>query len=282
MNARVAPPQPAALPTLVLIHDVASVTREFELLVPILAARSVSFDCIEIPGYTSGRDRPTGDWRRWLATAGTSLDRRYPAGASVVLAGFGAGAALAAALAIGPRPQRVGGVAMLSPSFATDESPGPRRLAPRVAAMLGLDRRMMVPRLEPLGIRNPKTRKGIVRDLEECGMSAIGPARMSLRARRESERLHAHVRGSLASLAMPVLILQAADDAPALEYSERMVAAIGASARLIALEHSERRITVDNDRQRVAHELADFLGAPKRVPTTAAPATRQRSAVASV
>ncbi len=81
------------------------------------------------------------------------------------------------------------------------------------------------------------------------------------------------MRTSIASLTSPLLVLHAREDEVApLDGIERFVAAMahrGQSAQLITLEHSYHRITIDNDRQRVAHEIADFLGAPKRRAATA-------------
>jgi carboxylesterase len=269
--------QSTALPTLVLIHDLLSSPLEFGLIAQILRAREVPFDFIEIPGYSHGSDRAALAWRDWVAAAGSLLDQRYGADAPIVLGGLGAGGALAAALALERRPQRVRGVTLLSPVFAQDGTAvRPSRLH-AVASALGLDRWIAVRRREPFGVKNAKTRKWIAREIEEKDISSIGPARLPLRALRESALLHAHVRATLASLPAPLLVLHAADDdVCSLASVSRIIDELGGAARLIALEHSYRMITIDNDRQRVAHELADFIGAPKRSPD--APSAAVRSA----
>ncbi len=253
------------LPTLVLIHDLLGCAGEFDLVAPILSAREVRIDCLSIDGYSHGVGRPSFAWRDWVAAAGRALDDRHAGGAPVLLGGVGTGAALAAALALQPRRQRVTGVALLACAFDGCERLSARH---RTAARVGLDRWIEIPCEEPFGIKNPKTRRAIARQLAEDGFAPIGPSRLPLRAIHESDRLHAHVRASLAALTVPLLALHAREDAETpLEAIERLVAAMtdrGQPARLIPLEHSFRRITVDNDRQRVAHELADFLGAPKR------------------
>jgi carboxylesterase len=271
----------AALPTLVMIHDLLGSPREFELTTQILSARDVGFHFLEIPGYSHGNEQPLIDWRAWVASAGALVDRHYGPDAELVFGGIGTGAALAAALALQPRPQRVRGVAMLSPTFAVE---GPS-VSPmhRVAFALKLDRWMSVTRRDPFGVKNPKTRKWIAREFEDHGASSIGGPRFPLRAMRESARLHAHIRPSLKSLPAPLLVLHAtADNVSSVGSVSRLVEELGATARLVTLDHSYRMITMDNDRQRVAHELADFIGAPKRrSEPPREDARRQRTSVAA-
>ncbi len=274
-------------PTLVLIHDLLGSTSEFDFIAPILAAREVRIDGLSIDGYSHGAGRPALAWRRWVDAAERALDARHAADAPVLLAGVGTGAALAAMLALRPRRQHVAGVALLACAFDRCGRLSPRH---RAATRFGLDRWAAVACEEPFGVKNPKTRKQVARQLADDGRAAFGPAALPLRAMRESDRLFAHVCASLASLpslppfGAPLLALHAREDADApLDAVERLVATInerGRHARLIALEHSYHRITIDNDRQRVAHELADFLGAPKRR-AAPSPTSPDRVAVAA-
>jgi carboxylesterase len=259
------------LPSLVLIHDLMSSPLEFGLMTQILGARGVRYHFLEIPGYTHGVERPALAWRQWLTAAAARLDERYAAGEPIVLAGLGTGAALAAALALESRRQDVRGLALLSPAFPAQSTA--RAPTHAIAASLGLDRWVAIRRSDPFGIKNPKTRKWVAREIEESGMSSAGPATLPLRAVRESERLHEHVQAELLRLTAPLLVLHAREDADAsLAAVSALVEQLSGSARLIPLEHSYHMITLDNDRQRVAHELADFLGAPKREPLAPRPA----------
>ncbi len=269
--------QAAALPTLVLIHGLFSSPLEFALTSQLLRSRGVRFDCLEIPGYTlADRGRPSS-WRDWLHVASAALDARYEPQEAIVLCGLCVGGALAAALAAEARQQRVCGVAMLSPTFDYDGWSLSRwRHLRRLGYALGLARWITVREREPFGIKNPKIRKWVVREFERSDVSSIGPSRLPLWGLRESERLHAHVRPLLRTLlrtlAMPLLVLHAREDEiTSLASVAAWVAELGDRAWLVTLEHSYHMITIDNDRQRVAHELADFIGAPKTTRATPRP-----------
>ena len=268
-----------ALPRLVLIHGLFSSPQEFALTAQTLRVRGVDFDFIEVPGYTMGDRRHVGIWQRWVDAASKALDAHYPAGTPIVLGGLCVGGAIAAKLAVAPRQQDVRGLALLSPSFDYDGwSLTPWRHLRRLGYWLRVDRWISVAEAEPYGIKNPKIRKWVVRELERDQISAVGPARLPLRALRESERLYAAVRSLLRGSSLPVLVLHAREDEiTRIESVERLVDEIGPKARLVVLEHSYHMITVDNDRQRVAHELADFIGAPRTARVPEQVALRSRS-----
>ena len=275
------------LPTLVLIHGLFSSPLEFGLMSQVLRSRGVVYDYLDVPGYTLADRRRQSSWREWLAAASKALDARYGAGEPIILGGLCVGGALAAALAAEPRRQSVHGVAMLSPTFDLDGWSLTRwRHLRRVGYALGLDRWITIAEREPFGIKNPKIRKWVMRELAVCDLSSVGPARLPLWGLRESERLHADLRPSLARLPAPLAVLHARDDEiTSVASVERWVGALGSAARLIVLEHSYHMITVDNDRQRVAHELADLVGALRtsraHVRPCAFPASRSNSAVAT-
>lgn len=261
------------LPTLVLIHGLFSSPLEFALMSQILRTRGVPFDFLEIPGYTLADRRRRSSWRAWLHAAGAALDARYGPGEPIVLGGLCVGSALATALAAEERQQRVCGVAMLSPTFDYDGWSLSRwRHLRRLGYALGLARWITIREREPFGIKNPKIRKWVVREFEQCEMSSIGPSRLPLWGLRESERLNAHVRPLLRALVPPLLVLHAREDEiTSLSSVERWMGGLDNAARLVVIEHSYHMITIDNDRQRVAHELADFVGAPKTARATARP-----------
>ena len=273
------------LPTLVLIHGLFSSPLEFALTSQTLRSRGVSFDCLEIPGYTLADRRRPSSWRDWLHAARAALDARYGPGEPIVLGGLCVGSALATALAAEARQQRVCGVAMLSPTFDYDGwSLSPWRHLRGLGYALGLARWITIREREPFGIKNPKIRKWVVREFEQGEVSSIGPSRLPLWGLRESERLNAHVRPLLRALSLPLLVLHAREDEiTSLTSVERWIAGLGGAAQLVVLEHSYHMITVDNDRQRVAHELADFVGAPKTAratPKAVAPRAKLEPAVA--
>lgn len=252
-------------PTLVLVHDLLGSPLEFGLLSQILQARDVRFDVLDVPGYTRGHGSARLDRAAWLAEAGRALDARHAADEPIVVGGFGTGAALAVALAAAPRPQRVQGLALLSPTFDRDGwGARPMLRHRRVAYALGLDRLLSVRERDPFGVRNPKIRKWVARELADGLPSAVIRERLPLRAFREAERLEAEAAASWHAVDVRTLVLHAVDDEVASISGVRRLVDGRTNVALIALEHSHHRITIDNDRQRVAHELADFVGAPKR------------------
>lgn len=272
------------LPTLVLIHGLFSSPLEFALTSQILRARGVTFDWLEIPGYTLADRRRPSSWRDWLDAARAALDARYGPEEPIVLGGMCVGGALAAALAAEARQQRVCGLAMLSPTFDYDGWSLTRwRHLRRLGYVLGLARWITIREREPFGIKNPKIRKWVVREFERCEMSSVGPSRLPLWGLRESDRLNAHVRPLLRTLAPPLLVLHARDDEiTSLSSVERWIAALGKAVQLVVLEHSYHMITIDNDRQRVAHELADFVGAPKTARATPRPVAPRAKLVPAI
>ncbi|MEO8938595.1 MAG: alpha/beta fold hydrolase [Burkholderiaceae bacterium] len=260
---------PAAQPaTLVLIHGLFSSPAEFGLLSRILRARGIAFEFLEIPGYTNAdRTRPSS-WRQWVDAADAALDARFATGTSIAIGGLCVGGMIAAALAIRPRPQTVVGLALMSPTFEYDGwSIGRWQRWRKLAYLLRIDRWMTVREQAPFGIKNLKTREWVMQELAGAGASAAGPAKLPLRGIREAERLCAWVRKNFAAIRVPLLVLHAREDEIAsLASVDRVLATATATAttRRVVLEHSFHMITIDNDRQRVAHELADFATASAR------------------
>ena len=255
------PSGPDPRPTLVLIHGLFSSPLEFGLLARRLRARGVAYEFLRIPGYTDAARRARPDWRQWVRLAGAALDARFANGESIVLGGLCVGGAIAAMLTAQPRPQKVVGLALLSPTFAYDGwSIGRLQRLRGIAYALGIDRWMSVREREPFGIRNAKTRRWVMEELASRGASAVGPASLPLRGIRETERLYARVEAGFADLSPPLLVLHARDDEISTVASvERVLATATAPTRLVVLERSFHMITIDDDRGRVADELAAFV-----------------------
>ena len=252
----------SALPRLVLIHGLHSSPREFSLLERVLTSRQVEFECLEIPGYTVGAAAPRLDWRDWVHSAKAALNARYASTEALVLAGLCVGGAIAASLA--RDDDRICGLVMMSPTFAYDGWSITRWMKLRaIAYRTGIDRWISVREREPYGIKDPKMRRRVQEELAGGELSSIGPMRLPLRAIRETERLYAASVSWLSGLRIPLLVMHARDDEISTVSSVRhVVGRCGPLARLMILEDSFHMITIDKDRQRVAHALADFIGAP--------------------
>jgi carboxylesterase len=171
------------------------------------------------------------------------------------------GGVMAAAVALESHC-RIAGLVLISPTFTYDGwGLQPIRHLRHLGYWTGLDRFFSVAEREPYGIKNPKIRKWVTRELEQRTQSAVGPARVPLRALREAERMMAVVRARLDELACPVLMIHAREDEiTRLESVQRLFNALPARDKELAiLENSYHMVTVDNDRHQVASLLAGFV-----------------------
>ncbi|HXZ92773.1 MAG TPA: alpha/beta fold hydrolase [Burkholderiales bacterium] len=246
---------------MLLFHGLYSSPQEFAFVGQELRRRAVAHDAVVTPGYTLSNEAATPDWRRWREAALAAVQPHLAGGARVVLGGLCVGGVLAAALAL-EAPRNVAGLVLMSPTFAYDGWGLPRRRhLRRLAYWTGLDRFFSVAEREPFGIKNPKIRKWVIRDLEARASSAVGPARLPLRALREGERLMAEVRARLSELRCPLLIMHAREDEiTSLESVQRLFASLPQADKALAvLEDSYHMITLDNARHEVAALLARFV-----------------------
>jgi carboxylesterase len=95
--------------------------------------------------------------------------------------------------------------------------------------------------------------------MRSCSDSAAGPAELPLWALHESEKLTRHVRGALARLDCPILVMHAREDEITRFASVARVVERARDLTLVALLDSYHMVTMDNDRHRVVAELARFL-----------------------
>ena len=243
-----------------LIHGLLSTPLEFAVVAQTLRARGIVVEALDIPGYTLADRKKPVVWTSWLASLTAVLHERVSPGQPVILGGLCVGGVLAAALAT-RNPERVCGLAMMSPTFAYDGwSLTHWRHLRKLGYALGLARWISMAEREPFGIKNPKIRKWVARDMRERAVSAAGPSRLPLWGLRESERLNTDVRNELPSLSCPLLVLHAREDEiTRLASVERLMRGLPPrDKKLVVLEESYHMITIDNDRHRVADALARF------------------------
>jgi carboxylesterase len=131
----------------------------------------------------------------------------------------------------------------------------------KLAYFLHVDQFISIREREPFGIKNPKIRKWIARDMQQRHASAVGPSKLPLRALREGERLMAQVAHALPQISCPTLIMHAREDEiTSLASVQRLCEKLPTKQReLIVLEESYHMITIDNDRGKVADELTCFM-----------------------
>ena len=261
-------------PPLVLLHGLLSTPREFGLIALPLRNRGVELITPHIDGYGLGARGRRSTWRDWLAAASAAIAQAAPS-RPVVLGGLCAGGLLAAALAL-DAPHAVAGLVLMSATFDFDGWGQTRwRHLRRAGYALGLDRWIRVAERDPFGVKNPKIRAWVAREMRERGGSAAGASTLPLWAIREVDRLKDHVAAGLHRLTPRTLMLHARDDEVCtLASAQRSLRTLAAAdKRLVVLDDSYHMITIDNDRGRVADELLRF---PAAAPPGARPAERSR------
>lgn len=248
-------------PTLLLFHGLLSSPQEFGLIAHMLRSRGVAHESVIVPGYTLANDPASPDWQQWRDAAVAVIEEKVPAGQPVILGGLCMGGVLAAAAALQGRRQ-IAGMVLMSPTFTYDGwGLSPIRHLRHLGYWTGLDRFFGVNEREPFGIKSPKIRKWVIRELEERAQSACGPARIPLRALREGERMMAEVRRRLRELDCPLLIIHATEDEiTSLPSVQRLFDALPQPDKTLAVvNNSYHMITIDNDRQEVAALLVQFV-----------------------
>jgi carboxylesterase len=246
---------------LFLFHGLLSTPREFGLIAHMLRSRGIVFHTISTPGYTLGADVSTLDWRQWRDAALVAVESRVVRDEPIVLGGLCTGGVLAAAVALETR-FRVAGLVLMAPTFTYDGwGLSPVRHLRHLGYWTRLDHFFSVAEREPYGVKSPKIRKWVVRELQARGLSAIGPSRLPLRAVREGERMMAAVRARLTELDCPLSVIHAREDEiTSLDSVKRLFATLpNGDKELNVLENSYHVITIDNDRHEVAALLERFV-----------------------
>jgi len=251
----------AQAPRLVLLHGLLSTPREFFLIAHALRSRGVSYHALAIPGYTeAGRTTRRTRYRAWIESARVAIEKTIAPDEPLILAGLCTGGLLAADLALS-LGSRVRGLAMLSPTFSYDGwGLSKWRHWRHLAYWLRVDRFIRIAEREPYGIKNPRIRRWIARDMRAHADSAAGPSHLPLWALKENEMLISEVRRRASQLGCPLLVVHARDDEiTRLRSVEGFFASVGVTdKRLVVLEDSYHIVTFDNERLRVANELSDF------------------------
>jgi carboxylesterase len=256
-------PWPGRPSRLVLFHGLASTPKEFGFLTHPLRRNGVSLEAPTVPGYSAGMLADGDDWRQWVDAAAQRLDEiEAESSAPYVLGGLCTGAMLAVAVAARRQRPALSGLALLSPLFAYDGWALPWWYALRpVAYATGFTRLFSMKEREPYGLRNERMRQMVRHQVEAGETSMVGPASVSLRVVRESERLSAYVRTLLPDLAYPVQVQHAREDEICrLASVQRALRAVPTGLlSLHVLENSYHMITADNDRHQVAERLGAFV-----------------------
>ena len=226
-----------------------------------LRSHGIVHHAVTIPGYTLANDIGSPDWRDWQRSAHQAVDDACPGDGPVILGGLCMGGMLAAATALSSK-RKISGLVLMSPTFQYDGwGMSPIRHLRHVAYWTGIDRFFSVNEREPFGVKNEKIRRWVKEQMQGRAVSAVGPARMPLRALRQAEKMMAQVRRQLAALDCPLLIIHAREDEiTSLGSVQRVFDALPiADKTLSVLENSYHMITIDNDRRQVTQLLDQFV-----------------------
>lgn len=279
--------QPPSAHRLVLFHGLASTPKEFALLAHPLRRLGVSLITPQVPGYSHGTLADPVRWRDWVRSATDAVEAELGASPQpFILGGLCTGAMLAVAVAAARPHPSLGGLALLSPLFAYDGWGLPWWYRLRyLAYALGLSRRFAMKERPPYGLKNERMRRWVRQQMDAEATTLAGPAQVSLQVVRESERLSRHALACLPHQTLPVLMLHAREDEIcSLRSVERGAERVAPERlRFEVLNDSYHMITADNDRQQVAHSVADFLAGSLASPRRALPDSQAsgRSAAAT-
>jgi len=113
----------------------------------------------------------------------------------------------------------------------------------------------------PFGLKNPRVRARVERDMREKEVSAAGASNLPLNGIYQAQRLIATIKKELPRVVSPTLVIHSReDDVASLRSADEVYGGIQAELRRkIVLEDSYHIITLDNERRQVAAESLNFL-----------------------
>lgn len=267
--------------TAILLHGLCSTPDELSTVAAALRAAGHTVLPLTVPGYSfdgtlnsNPNSKPNGanarqhatPYATWLRTvANAALDAKA-SGQHVVLVGLSAGAALALGTAMmlaREAPRTLQGLVLMSTTLKYDGWSVPRHhfLMP-LALYTPLGRFWHYREKPPYGVKNPRVRRWIERELAARMISRAGAAVIGIDHLREHDRLRRHVRARLKRFVCPpVLALHAREDEVAgLANVDLLRKNLRArSFRAVVLADSYHMITIDNDRHEVLRETLHFI-----------------------
>lgn len=246
----------------ILLHGLCGSALELGSVQKALRSNGFAVFAPSIPDYSADaltRPDVTPDWRDWCTYVEGEIARLKNEFDSVSICGLSMGATLALALAA--RNPTLSSIVLLSPVLYYDGWSVPwyhGLLA--VACRLGF-RNWTYKECDPYGIKNPAMRKRVANALKKDGIAAVGAAELPARQLLAAQRLMRHVRAHLRLVRSRTLVIHSVDDETASPRgAEAIMAHIGApSRRVIWLGDCYHIITVDNEREIVTNEAAQFL-----------------------
>ena len=199
------------------------------------------------------------DWIDAVVTKYRAVRDQHP---KLHVMGMCMGALLSAVLAQRERHAK-GNLVMLAPPVFIDgwATPWYRGLRPLLYLVPGVGRTMKIEEEDPFGIKNEQLR-AIVKAKFERGEN-FHYRWVPLECIRQVDRLRAILMKTAKDIRCPTLVVHAREDElTSLRSANFMVEQIGGGrARMVVLEDSYHMVCVDNDREIVAKNVLEFVGA---------------------
>ena len=246
-----------------LLHGLSGSPFEMAPLGKHLHAHNFSVSIPYIPGYGAQRraeDAPT-IWEDWSAQALHLLDDLSARYKSVSVVGLCIGAVMALHLAQ-KRPHQVRSLGLLSTTMFFDgwALPFHKILLP-ISPFIPLPSGLSYSEGHPFGVKNDRVRAVIKAQMKRKAASIAGAAKIPLVAIREAYQFIKVVQKEIPKVISPCLIVHALDDETASVRNAHFVfdRLPHQNKKIVLLKDSYHMITLDNEKELVAHEVTAFV-----------------------
>ena len=243
-----------------LIHGLGGTPAELRLVGIGLSRAGYTVSCPQLAGHCGTFEdlRATG-WLDWYATVKAAHDDLLKTCTKVIVGGLSMGAILALHLAA-ERPDDVLATALFAPTLKLDGwgVPWYSVLFNLVRTQRGADLVTFSER-EPYGIKDPRVRALVTTAIHSGDSSKVGQLTSPGRVMLEMRWLVNIVKGELARIRQPALILHPRhDDRASLRNAAYLQTALGGLVETCVLDDSYHVITIDRQRDLVVQRTAAF------------------------
>ncbi|GBG01468.1 hypothetical protein AZSI13_07950 [Azospira sp. I13] len=274
MTFQQSPPGEVAV---LLIHGLYSNPAEMSPLGKILEKAGYHVRIPEFSGYSVGEGGcgsvpyAAHTWEAWYAEVEREFTRLQASYRQVVVGGLCIGADLALHLAA-RQGARVAAVIALATTLFYDgwSIPWYRFLLP-LGYYTPLRHLYTYRERYPFGLKNPRMRARVSRDMEARQISDAGAAHLPMNGIYQARRLIGTLKRELPEVGSPTLVIHSReDDVASLRSANFVYHHVSAELRRrVVLDDSYHIITLDNERRRVADETLKFLNQALANPQTA-------------
>jgi carboxylesterase len=245
-----------------LIHGLCGTPHEMAPLAARLRAVGYVVRAPHGPGYGigAGTTRGVDRFERWIEYFAAQFDELRSRYSQVSIGGLCIGSSIA--IEIAARRGTVASLILISTTLFYDgwNVPPTRALLP-LGYYTPLRRWYRVQETDPYGIKNPRLREWVARQMQRTGGSIAGAASLPLTAVYQAQRLIRVAKRSLRSVTVPALVMHARhDDVASLRSADLVCTRIGSrEVTRLVFDDSYHMLTLDNERGAVAQAAIDFL-----------------------